>query len=122
MTNRLRIVAFALGGVFLVNGLGWLFRPATAAEGLGLALPDGMARSTMIGDVGAFFLGVSTLILLGAVTCRAHWFQGAALFFALAAVMRTLAWAVHGAAFAGAFIGIEVVVAVALLYLASRSE
>lgn len=122
MTNSLRIVAFALGGVFLLNGAGWVFRPGSAAEGLGMALPDGMARSTMIGDVGAFFFGAATLILLGAATRRAHWLRAAALLFGYAAALRTLAWAAHGAAFAGGFIGIEVAVTGLLLFLASRAD
>ena len=87
-----------------------------------MELPAGLARSTMIGDVGAFFLGVSTLVLLGALTGRAHWFRGAALFFGYAAILRTLAWAVHGADFAGPFIGVEIVGTALLLFLASRAE
>ncbi len=105
-----------------MSGLNWVVDPVEAAKSLELMLPDGMARSTVIGDMGSFFLGLATLVLLGAITLRAHWLQAAAMFFGLAAIMRTLAWAMHGAGFAAAFIAIEVVVAAFLLFASTRAE
>lgn len=119
----LRIVVFLLGILFFVQGLNWLGNPSAAAEGLGLTLPEGgRALSTMIGDIGAFFLGVGTLILLGGITQRAVWLRAGALFFGLAAAGRTIAWAAYGAEFTTPFITVEVVSAGILLFAASRAE
>lgn len=122
MQTGQRAVAGLIGVFFLLNGLQWVARPSAAAQSLGLTLPDGIARSSMIGDMGAFFLGASILILTGAVTGRGAPLRAGALFFGLAAVMRTLAWIVHGAGFAATFIGVEVVVCGILLFLASRAD
>ncbi len=122
MSMSLRVVVGVIGAFFLLSGLNWVFDPAAAADGLGLTLPDGLARSTVIGDMGSFFLGGASLILLGALTVRAHWLQAAAMFFGLAAIMRSLAWAMHGADFAGLFIGVEVVVTGILLFASTRAE
>ena len=123
MPKSVRIVVGVLGGLFLLSGLRWIFDPAGAAEGLGMAtLPEGIARSTIIGDLGAFFLAAGTLVLLGALTAQAHWLQAASLLFGGAAIMRTLAWAMHGADFAGLFIAVEVVTTAILLFASTRES
>ena len=121
MPNSLRIVVGVLGGFFFLSGLNWIIDPAAAAQGLGVALPEGLARSTLIGDLGSFFLKAGTLILLGAITAQAHWLQAAALLFGGAAIMRMLAWAMHGADFAVVFIVSEIVSTALLLFAASRA-
>lgn len=118
----LRIAVFVVGAFFLLSGVNWIFNPVAAAEGLGLALPGGIARSTVMGDIGAFFLGVAALVLFGAATEQGRWLRAAALFFGLAAAMRTLAWAAHGADFTATFIGVEIVGAAFLLFAASRAD
>jgi hypothetical protein len=119
--QRAIVVLVAVPGVLLaVNALGWLFRPAWAAENLGMPLLDGVARSTQIGDLGAFFIAGSVLILGGVFTRRPEWLRGAALLVGCAAVVRTLAWAFHGADLALSFILPEVVMAAILFFGASR--
>ena len=85
-----------------------------------MPLLDGIGRSTQIGDMGAFFLGCSAMILLGAATRRPHWLQAAAMLVGGAAIVRTLAWAFHDAAFATQFIAVELVVTGVLLFGAHR--
>jgi len=102
-----RIITAAIGLLFLVQGAGWIVSPASAAAGLGMPLLDGLARSTQVGDLAAFFVGIGVFCLLGAARGDARWTRAAALLFALAATLRTLAWAVTDAAFATSFIGIE---------------
>ena len=121
MEKVVRIVVVLLGLLFLVSGVNWVLDPDAAAQGLGVALPDGLARSTLIGDLGAFFFAGSAFIFLGVVTARAHWLYAAAMLFGGAAVMRTLAWALHDAAFAAFFIAVEVVVTAILLFAATRT-
>ena len=112
MRNFLRAACGLLGLLFLVNALGWATGPGSAAEGLGMPLLDGLGRSTQIGDIGALFVTAATLLLIGAWKERAGWLEAAAILLGSAAVMRTLAWAAHGADFAPVFIGAEVLTAV----------
>jgi hypothetical protein len=116
LDKAVRVLVAVPGVLFGLSGLGWIFDPARAAAGLGMALPEGIARSTMIGDIGAFFLALSAMIWIGVVTLQRAWLQAAALVVGTAAVMRVLAFAVHDAAFAGLFIGVEVVVAALLIF------
>jgi hypothetical protein len=116
----LRLAAGIIGTFFLIQGINWITRPAAAAEALGMPLLDGIARSTQIGDMASFFVALGTMSLLGAVRMNPLWLHAAALLLGGAAVMRTLAWLLHDAAFAGIFIGVEVVSAGALVLVASR--
>jgi len=116
----LRLAAGIIGAFFLIQGINWITRPAAAAEALGMPLLDGLARSTQIGDMASFFVALGTMSLLGAARMNPLWLHAAALLLGGAAVMRTLAWLFHDAAFAGIFIGVEVVSAGALVLVASR--
>ena len=98
MPLPLRILAALPGLLFGVIALQWLFDPAGAAAGLDLPLLRGAARSTQIGDTGAFFLGISACYLLGAIRLERQWFAAAALFVGGAAAYRVVAWALLGAA------------------------
>ena len=109
--NGLRVVATIPGGVLLFLGVGWLIDPASAADGLGMTLADGMGRSSQIGGLGAYFLASSAIVFIGAWTVRTEWLLAAALLVGGAAVMRTVAFAVHDAPFATAAIVVEVVMA-----------
>jgi hypothetical protein len=121
MSKVERIIVAIPGVLFLLTGLQWLFDPAAAAEALGLPLLDGLARSTEIGDLGAFFLACSGMILYGAATAKPHWLRAPAILVGSAAFVRTLAWLLHGADFAAAFIAVEVAVAGVLWTVAARS-
>ena len=80
-----------------------------------MPLLDGAARSTQIGDFSAFFIGVTIFCVLGAIKQQTTWIYSAAIILGLAAVMRTLAWTVHGAAFVASAVIAEVVLTVLLL-------
>ncbi len=107
----LRIFAAVPAFPMLGNAIGFLFAPEQAAASLGMPLLDGIARSTQIGDFGAFFLGVTVFILLGAYRSMSHWIYAGAIILGLAAVIRTFAWMMHGADLAIMFIVVEVVLA-----------
>ena len=115
-----RITAGIIGAFYLIQGINWIAKPAAAAEALGMPLLDGIGRSTQIGDMSSFFLTLGTMGLLAAVRSNPLWLHAAAMLLGGAAVMRTLAWAIHEAAFASVFIGVEVVSAIALLIVASK--
>lgn len=116
----LRVVAGIIGAFYFLQGINWIANPAGAAEALGMPLLDGLGRSTQVGDMASFFLTIGTMGLLGATRSNPLWLQGWAMLLGGAAVMRTLVWLLHDAAFAGVFIGVEVVSAGALLFVASR--
>jgi len=117
----IRIIAAIPGVLMLLSGLGWLFDPPRAAAQLGMKLfDDPIGRSSQIGDFGAFFLATSAMALLGAITQKRHWLQAAAMLLGGAAVMRTLAWLLHDAAFATSLIAAEVVLTAMLLGAASQ--
>lgn len=122
MRNRWHVVATLLGVFFTLQGLGWLADPARAAAGLGMPLLDGLARSTQVGDLSAFFLVAGVTMLMGSRPGRARLLYVPAGLIGGAAVTRTLAWALHGAAFATLFITVEVVVGAILLKAASALD
>jgi hypothetical protein len=118
----LRVVAGIIGAFFLIQGINWIRVPAEAAKALGMPLLDGLGRSTQIGDTGSFFLTLGTMSLLGAARSNPLWLRGGAMLLGGAAIMRMLAWLLHDAAFAWVFIGVEIVFAAALLFVASRFD
>ena len=115
-----RALAGLVGVLFLLQAMGWLLAPAQAAEGLGMPLLDGVARSTQIGDLGAFFFAFAGMALIGAWTMHATWLYAGALLMAWAAFMRTVAAAAHGADFTPQFIVPEIVVAALLVVCGLR--
>jgi hypothetical protein len=117
----MRLLVVLLGAGFLLQGLVWIVAPGRAAESLGMPLLDGLGRSTQIGDFAAFFLTAGATMLVGSRPGRARLLLVPAGMFAAAAIVRMLAWLVHGAAFADAFIPVEVVAAV-LLAIAARRD
>ena len=119
MRSALRIVTLLIGAFFTLQGLTWILAPARAAEGLAMPLLDGLARSTQVGDFAAFFLAIGGTALLGSRPGHARLLLVPAGVLGSAALMRTLAWLLHDAAFAGTFIGVEVLCG-ALLRLAAR--
>lgn len=119
MRSPLGTVVTLLGVGFTLQGIAWLLDPARVAAGLGMPLLDGLARSTQVGDLSAFFLVAGVTMLLGSAPGRARLLYVPAGLIGGAAVTRTVAWALHGAAFATLFITIEVIVGVVLLAAAS---
>ena len=110
-----KVLAGIVALLMALTAVSWLVDPAGAAQSLGMPLLDGVGRSTQIGDFSAFFVAVTTFCVLGIIKQQPTWIYSAAILLGLAAVMRTFAWAVHGAAFATAPIGVEVVTTTLLL-------
>jgi hypothetical protein len=115
-----RVIAGLIGAVMTITAISWIFDPSTAAANLGMPYLDGLARSTQLGDFTAFFAFIAIMCGLGAITQKGHYLQSAGLLLILAAVFRTLAWAIYDADFAADFIAFEVVSAGLLAFSASR--
>jgi hypothetical protein len=120
MKTVLRVLVALPAVLFVVIGLRWITDPTGAASALGMTLLDGVGRSSQIGDVGALFLSMGSMMLLALITARRSWFYAPALMLSLVAVLRILAWLVHGAALALDMIVVEVLVASLLIFAASR--
>ncbi len=86
-----------------------------------MPLLDGLARSTQIGDLGAFFATSGITILLGVWKQERIWLYCGAMLLGGAAVIRTLSWAAHGADLATTFIVSEIVMMAILLFGASKT-
>ena len=122
MRSTLRIVTIVMGVGFTLQGIAWLVAPERAAASLGMPVLDGLARSTQFGDFAAFFLTLGLSILAGIRPGHARWLYFPAALLGSAALCRTVAWAVHGAAFATTFILVEIVGSLLLLAAARRVE
>ena len=111
-----RILGGLLGAFFFLQGLGWILDAKGAAEGLGMPLLDGIARSTQVGDLTGFFLCLGGFGIWGAYQQSPTWLRASGFLLLGAAFGRTLAAVVSGAEFATQFIGIEIVMG-ALFFL-----
>ena len=120
--GRTRILTTILGAGFVLQGLGWIVAPARVAGSLGMPLLDGLGRSTQIGDFAAFFLTAGVTMIAGSRPGRARLLFVPAGMLACAAVVRTLAWLVHGAPFAFTFVFVEVLAAALLFEFAARDD
>jgi hypothetical protein len=120
MKTVFRILVALPAILFVVMGLRWAVDPAGAAPSLGMTLMQGIGLSSQIADIGAFFIGMGTMMLIGLVTQTRAWFQAPALLLGLAAVLRVLSWLVHDAALALDMIIVEVLVATILIRASSR--
>jgi hypothetical protein len=115
-----RILAGLVAAVMAITAVTWVFDPAAAAMSLGMPYLEGMGRSSQIGDVGALFMFMVIMCVMGAITRVGHYLQSAGLVLLLIAIFRTLAWAVYDAELAGLFIAVELVCAAVLFFSASR--
>ena len=120
MNSLLRALVALPAIGFLVIGLRWAIDPSSAASDFGMTLLSGVGRSSQIGDVGALFLSMGSMILIALTTGQRSWFYAPALMLSLIAVLRILAWLLHGAALTLDMIILEVIVASLLLLASSR--
>ncbi|WP_159241448.1 hypothetical protein [Zhongshania aliphaticivorans] len=122
MTKLLNVLLWVLGLLFIILGLRWLIDPQAAAATLGMALSDGVGRSSQIGDFGAFFFTGGLWVLFGVWHKAPIFLYVSATTLGVAALFRLIAWAVQGAALTVDMIAVEVVIAVILLVAAKQFE
>ena len=120
MKGLFRVLVALPAILFVAMGLRWSVDPTGAAAGLGMTLMEGVGRSSQIGDLAAFFLGMGIMMLVALISAKRSWFQAPAMLLALTAVFRLLAWLVHDAALALDMIIVELVVATVLILASSR--
>jgi hypothetical protein len=120
MKTLFRVLVILPALLFIVMGLRWAIDPTGAAAGLGMTLLEGVGRSSQIGDVGALFLSMGTMMLIALITANRVWLFAPALMLTLIAVFRLLAWSFHDADLALNSIIVELVVTAVLLAASSR--
>jgi len=119
--NKFLIILNTINGfIFIVLGLIWIISPYDAGANFGiLVIPEGLGRSSLIGDVGSYFFCIGLMMILAAYTLKNIWFYAPAMLLSVTAIFRIISWAVHDATFATQFIIIEIVL-VAILLITSR--
>jgi len=118
--NIVRVVAGLFGLLMLAMGVRWPVDPAGAAAGIGMPVLDGVAKSSQIGDFGAFFVVTGGFALLGVITRNAALLYAPAALVAVAALFRVLAWLLQDAPFATEFIALELLMCVVFLFARQR--
>ena len=108
--------------IFVFMGLRWIINPAAAAQAQVMPLLDGMALSSQIGDLGALFLGMGVMILLGLISDNKTWFQAPILLLLCTAVIRVIAWLFHDASLAIPMIVVELLFSGLLFVACNKME
>jgi len=106
--------------LFLVTGLRWLVAPTGVASNFGLTLDQGVGLSSQVGNMSAFFLTLSSCLLIALISGRRSWYYPAIMLLSLTAIGRIVAWLVHDAALALDLIAPEIIVSIILLIAARR--
>ena len=120
MNRILKILVLLPAVLFLVTGLRWLVAPIGVAPNFGLTLDQGVGLSSQVGDMSAFFLTLSSCLLIALISGRRSWYYPAIMLLSLTAIGRIVAWLVHDAALALDLIAPEIIVSIILLIAARR--
>ena len=120
--NRLLLVLNTINGViFIILGLLWVISPYEAGANFGiLEIPEGLGRSSLIGDVGSYFFCIGVMMILAVYTLRSIWFYAPAMLLGFTALFRVISWFAHDATFATQFIIIEILLIILLLATSKR--
>ncbi len=120
--NRLLVVLNTINGViFIILGLLWVISPYEAGANFGiLEIPEGLGRSSLIGDVGSYFFCIGVMMILAVYTLRDIWFYAPAMLLGFTALFRVISWLAHDATFATQFIIIEILLIILLLVTSKR--
>ena len=120
--NKFLVVLNAVNGIlFIAIGLLWVISPYEAGANFGiLEISEGLGRSSLIGDVGSYFLCIGLMMILAAYTLKSIWFYAPAMLLGVTALFRVISWAAHDATFATQFIIIEILIITLLLVTSKR--
>ena len=79
--NKFLIILTTINGfIFLILGLVWAISPYNAGANFGiLVIPEGLGRSSLIGDIGSYFFCIGTMMILAAYTLKNIWFYAPAI-------------------------------------------
>ena len=74
--NKFLVILNTINGIlFITIGLLWVVSPSIAGANFGiLEIPEGLGRSSLIGDVGSYFFCIGVMMILAVYTLRSIWF------------------------------------------------
>tara|TARA_B100000929_G_scaffold257615_1_gene220422 strand:+ start:102 stop:473 length:372 start_codon:yes stop_codon:yes gene_type:complete len=91
-----RILSGLIGALLLLNCLGWILDPATAAKGLAMPLLVGLESNSQIGDFTSFFFTAGLFACIGAYRAEHVWLYPTISLIGSAALFRSYAVIAHG--------------------------
>ena len=124
MINKLLVTLISINGfIFFIIGVLWVVSPYNAGANFGiLTMPEGMGRSSLIGDIGSYFFCIGTMMMLAAYTLKSIWFYAPAMLLSITALFRIISWGIHDATFATQFIAVEILIVTLLLITSKRTS
>ena len=124
MINKLLVTLTSINGfIFFVIGVLWVVSPYDTGANFGiLTIPEGMGRSSLIGDIGSYFFCIGTMMMLAAYTLKSIWFYAPAMLLSITALFRIISWEIHDATFATQFIAVEILIVTLLLITSKRTS
>ena len=96
MLNLMRLLICLISLPILVLGVGWWINPEQAAQLVGTSIIEGTGKSAQIGDSGALFLGIGSMLLWGAVKSNPHLIWSGACLIGLVIPGRVVSAIFHG--------------------------
>ena len=124
MINKLLVTLTSINGfIFFVIGVLWVVSPYDTGANFGIfTIPEGMGRSSLIGDIGSYFFCIGTMMMLAAYTLKSIWFYAPAMLLSITALFRIISWGIHDATFATQFIAVEILIVSLLLITSKRTS
>ena len=124
MINKLLVTLTSINGfIFFVIGVLWVVSPYDTGANFGiLTIPEGMGRSSLIGDIGSYFFCIGTMMMLAAYTLKSIWFYAPAMLLSITALFRIISWGIHDATLATQFIAVEILIVTLLLITSKRTS
>lgn len=99
-----RIISILPALLLLPVGVGFIVTPAETAIGFGFIFADlsTEAQNAIIRDFTGFFIGISAMCILGAITMKYIWLAAPALVFLIVLIAHSIAALYHGTGFTSA--------------------
>ena len=100
-----RLVSILPAILLIPVGIGWILNPAETSVDFGFSFNElsKLAQNTLIRDLTGFFLGISAMCIIGAITMRYIWLAAPALIFLFVLLGHTIAAMFYGTGFADVF-------------------
>ena len=100
-----RITSILQAILLMPVGIGWILNPAETSVDFGFVYNElsKLAQNTLIRDLTGFFLGISAMCIIGAITMRYIWLAAPAMIFLFVLLGHTIAAVFYDTGFADVF-------------------
>lgn len=101
-----RITSILPAILLIPVGIGWILNPAETSVDFGFVYNElsKLAQNTLIRDLTGFFLGISAMCIIGAITMRYIWLAAPAIIFLFVLLGHTIAAVFYDTGFADVFL------------------